>query len=247
MPSRHSPGRYSGQEFDASLENSEGSDLVCLTPVAIWTDGTMRKASRTSRQLSILAGLLWPDITLDGEQGGVAFTGVVTAPPAKWDAVTGASGGLTPGSIYYLGDGTLTTARPTTPGEFEVIVGYALTSETMDLRISTPKVLGGVPKTTDYTIQPEDNGTLFTTAGASGTVIFTLPTWLPGFEVGFLVGASQILEVLAPGTDVIHHGNLASGAGGNAQSSHLGNGLWVASESSGLWTTRSATGSWSVT
>jgi hypothetical protein len=62
---------------------------------------------------------------------------VATATTAQWDAVTGGTGGLIPGSMYFLDPttvGMLTTTAPTASGQVVVDVGRA--SSTTDLEIS---------------------------------------------------------------------------------------------------------------
>lgn len=61
-----------------------------------------------------------------------------------------------------------------------------------------------VPKTANYTITANDHGTLFTNAGASGAVTFTLPTIAVGLRYEFLVVADQNVTVTsAEGDNVI--------------------------------------------
>jgi hypothetical protein len=58
---------------------------------------------------------------------------------AQWDEVTGASGGLTAGAVYYLSAtslGGLTATAPTGSGTFVAQVGVALNDTS--LLLSTP-------------------------------------------------------------------------------------------------------------
>jgi hypothetical protein len=55
----------------------------------------------------------------------------VTATTGQWDAVTGGSGGLTPGVYYYVSAATaglLTTTAPTTTGEVVKQAIWAISS-----------------------------------------------------------------------------------------------------------------------
>lgn len=55
-------------------------------------------------------------------------------------------------------------------------------------------------KTADYTITAADNGTLFTNTGASGAVVFTLPTKAAGLVYHFKVIADQTVTVASAGS-----------------------------------------------
>ena len=75
--------------------------------------------------------------------GFVQTDGVLEATTAQWDAVTGQTGGLTPGSVYFLSAATagrLTTTAPTTSGEYVVRMGIAISTTGMEITI-TPEIL----------------------------------------------------------------------------------------------------------
>lgn len=74
----------------------------------------------------------------------VKTAGPMTLTTAQWDAVTGATGGLTPGARYFLSPssaGGLTTTPPTTAGQFAAPVGIAISATTMLVRIASPLAL----------------------------------------------------------------------------------------------------------
>lgn len=60
-----------------------------------------------------------------------------------------------------------------------------------------------VAKTSDYTVTAADNGTLFTNGGASGAVVFTLPTIAKGLRYRFFVEADQNVTVTAGTADTL--------------------------------------------
>lgn len=62
------------------------------------------------------------------------------------------------------------------------------------------------PKTTDYAIQAEEvlNNSIFTNAGASGKVIFTLPSVSTGYCVYFIVTDANELQISAASGDYIY-------------------------------------------
>lgn len=66
-----------------------------------------------------------------GHPVNIQYAGPVTLTTEEWDAVTGESGGLQPGSTYYVSDttpGQITFVRPTTTGHFVTQVGIALST-----------------------------------------------------------------------------------------------------------------------
>lgn len=73
--------------------------------------------------------------------GKVATAGGLQLTTAQWDAITGGSGGLVPGLLYFLSPasaGKITTTPPTTPGQLVVVVGRALSPTVMLVAIQTP-------------------------------------------------------------------------------------------------------------
>jgi len=71
------------------------------------------------------------------------------ADQSKWHIsvvgnVTGETGGLTPGAVYYLDPdtpGNLTQTAPTTTGDFVVRVGRAISATAMEISVSQPILL----------------------------------------------------------------------------------------------------------
>lgn len=68
--------------------------------------------------------------------------GIVTAATAVWDTVTGQSGGLTEGAIYYVSAAAaghiVVSNAPSGTGDFAMGVGVALSSTEMLVNIGTP-------------------------------------------------------------------------------------------------------------
>jgi hypothetical protein len=58
-------------------------------------------------------------------------------------------------------------------------------------------------KTANFNIEIQDNGTLFTNTGASGTITGTLPVATVGLQYYFAVGAAEILRVDPDGSETI--------------------------------------------
>lgn len=67
-------------------------------------------------------------------------SGLLALTTGEWDAVTGGSGGLTQQAEYFLSTtaGQLTTSPTSTPGEYVVPVGIALSPTKLLIRIGRP-------------------------------------------------------------------------------------------------------------
>ncbi len=73
--------------------------------------------------------------------GSIQTDGIMAATTTQWDAIAGTTGGLTPGSVYYLDaatPGNLTETAPTSTGQFVVRVGKALSTTEMEITILGP-------------------------------------------------------------------------------------------------------------
>lgn len=96
-------------------------------------------ASGTSRCLGLAAAAI-----SNGATGTIQVNGIVTLSTAEWDALAGTTGGLTYDSTYYLSPSTaglLTATCPTTVGQLVVIVGVALSTTELNVKISEPILL----------------------------------------------------------------------------------------------------------
>ena len=102
-------------------------------------------------------------------------------------------------------------------------------------------------KTADYTLTVNDSGRVFTTYGASGTVVFTAPPAVRGLNYRFVVGAAQELRIDPDGTETISlPGTGVAGAAGKYLTANaagesvelvcVNNGTWAAFASQGTWT-----------
>lgn len=107
---------------------------------------------------------------------------------------------------------------------------------------------GTATKTSNYTVLVSDNEKRFDNAGASGTVVLTLPTWANGLRYRFVVMTAQILRVLAPASTQIADGTTNGVAAGNIESNLPYSALClVATSVANQWAVESATGEWTVT
>lgn len=102
-------------------------------------------------------------------------------------------------------------------------------------------------KTSNYSVQAADSNTSFDNTGATGTVVFTLPSYAAGLRYCFTVTAAQTLEVLAPASNHIAIGTANSASAGNIQAGAVySTACIVATSVSNQWAATSTTGSWAV-
>lgn len=127
-----------------SVTNGSGGALALVigTPVYISGDDTVKKANAAALATANVIGLVADVSIADGDGGTVIVEGVLTATTAQWDAVTGGTGGLVAGTLYYL-DATagLLTATPlTTVGQYIAPIGVALSTVALKLDVE-PTIL----------------------------------------------------------------------------------------------------------
>lgn len=117
------------------LQNNEVATLPICNAVYSDGNGTVRKATANAAGTSDVTGLAYADINA-ATNGVIATSGEMTATTAQWDAVTGQTGGLTPGARYFL-DNTTAGRITTTPPSSGYIcpVGKAISTTKMLVRI----------------------------------------------------------------------------------------------------------------
>lgn len=117
--------------------NNSGGTIEAGAPVYLDSSGEIVKARANSTTTAEVFGLAVEDIS-DSNSGGVATEGALTLATAVWDAITGGSSGLTPGTEYFLSAATagrLVTTAPTTTGQQVTRVGIAESDDTMRIRV----------------------------------------------------------------------------------------------------------------
>lgn len=117
-----------------TLSNGSSIDLPICGPVCISAADTAEVANAETLPNAI--GLVGEPILM-GENGAVQTDGKITATTAEWDAVTGQTGGLTPGSVYYLGAIGGLTVTPVITG-YLTRLGIAVNSTDLEIKISRP-------------------------------------------------------------------------------------------------------------
>lgn len=124
------------------MANSNAGAIVICAPVYVDGDDSVDLAQADAAGSTEILGLVLesPSISIAGS-GNIQTDGILTATTVQWDAVTGDSGGLTAGGVYYVDPdtaGMLTTAAPTTAGDFVIRVGVALSTLDLDITITPP-------------------------------------------------------------------------------------------------------------
>lgn len=115
------------------LINGNAGSLVICTPVYISAAGTMDKARANAAGTSNCVGLVMETTVAPSASGYIAFQDIMVATTGQWDVVTGQTGGLTPGSSYFLDEATAGKLKTGT-----VSVGYV---QEIGIAISTTEML----------------------------------------------------------------------------------------------------------
>lgn len=127
----------SSSEVDVvALTNGSGSAQVIGTPVYISAANEFQPARANAAASAKVFALIRDVSVAAAAQGVVQTDGILTATTAQWDAITGQTGGLTPGSEYYLDAATagrLTTVAPSTGGEYVLRVGTAISATDFEI------------------------------------------------------------------------------------------------------------------
>lgn len=108
------------------------------------------------------------------------------------------------------------------------------------------EVLPIIDSVSNVSLTNNDTGKLFTTAGATALVQYTLPNPSRGLRYGFYVSTANELRVKASGgVALIRVGSSVSTAGGIASSTTVGSVLWLFSNENG-WQADSWNGTWTT-
>lgn len=126
------------QSKESVKENNDTAAIIKCMPVSdIGVVGVVR-AQNTTLDGSTVIGFSDTASAAPSTNLIVQLSGLVDATTAQWDAVTGDTGGLVEGEVYYLGTtaGSITSTPPTTG--FVVKVGNAVSPTTLNINIEAP-------------------------------------------------------------------------------------------------------------
>lgn len=130
------------KEVDAfGMVNEDTNPIAKLAPVYISSSAHVKPAQANAPATHKVIGLAFENIGASAN-GSIQTDGQVTGTTAEWDAVTGQTGGLTPGATYFLDEaapGKLRATPPTT-GSL-VVIGDALSETALDLNVEKPILL----------------------------------------------------------------------------------------------------------
>lgn len=127
-----------------SMQNDEAASINICQPVHVNATGGVELAQADASATVEVLGLVRDTEITAGSSGEIQTDGILSATTAQWDAQTGGTGGLTPGSVYYLDPdtpGKLTSTAPTDVGDFVVRVGRAVSTTEMEISIDQPILL----------------------------------------------------------------------------------------------------------
>lgn len=124
---------------EATLTNSSAGAITIGTPVYISAANACQPSRANASGTAKVIGLVSATTIAASATGVVRKDGTLVASTAQWDAITGQTGGLTPGSIYFLSSATagrLVTTAPSTAGtDWVVPVGVALSTTDFEIQI----------------------------------------------------------------------------------------------------------------
>lgn len=141
LPSSIVPSSGGGSSF--TVQQTPVNNMVKGAAVYQQSADQFDKAQANGSSIAVAYGLV-PDGASTGTPCNVQFAGVLELTTTEWDAVTGQSGGLTATAKYYLdplNPGQMTTTIPTTPGQYVVEMGLALSTTKFVIDIKPPILL----------------------------------------------------------------------------------------------------------
>jgi hypothetical protein len=126
-----------GSGGTTTVTNGDTISLVIGTPVRVSAGDSVVRAQASDITKARVFALVKEASVASSSTGKVIFSGVLEATTVQWDAVTGGSGGLTPGSKYYLSTtiGQLTDTAVSAAGDVCTEVGTALSTTELKVEI----------------------------------------------------------------------------------------------------------------
>lgn len=135
----------SAAEVDVvALTNGNASAIVIGSPVYSDAAGSVDLAQANASGTVEVLGLVRDTSIAASASGSIQTDGILAATTGQWDIVTGDTGGLVAGTVYYLDPttaGKLTATAPTTTSQYVVRVGKAISTTEMEISIEPPILL----------------------------------------------------------------------------------------------------------
>lgn len=138
-----------GDSLDAPVIEVDSIELVndgaiaatVGTPVFISASSAFQMARANGFATVGVVGLVASPSIPIASSGSIRTDGILNATTAQWDAITGGSGGLIPGQVYFLSaaaEGKLTPTPPDTIGQFVLQVGRGISEIDFEISIAIP-------------------------------------------------------------------------------------------------------------
>jgi hypothetical protein len=127
-----------------TLTNGNAGSIVIGQPVYPSGAGSVDLAQANASGTVNLLGFVRDATIATATPGAIQTDGVLAATTGQWDAVTGGTGGLTPGQVYWLDPSTpgkLTATAPTSVGQYVVRVGQAISTTELEITVEPPILL----------------------------------------------------------------------------------------------------------
>jgi len=139
----------SGDTLDAAtiakdvviVTNGAATAITICQAVYISGENQVQLAQANAAGTTKVCGLVATASITSSGTGSIQTDGILNATTAQWDAVTGDTGGLTPGATYYLdaaSPGNITKSPDSSSGNFIMKVGMAFSSTDLEIDISDP-------------------------------------------------------------------------------------------------------------
>lgn len=130
----------SSDALSTVLTNAEAGAIVIGQAVYTFGSGSVKKANANASGTKDVIGIVGVASISGSATGAIFVAGIATATTGQWDTVTGQSGGLTSGAIYYLDATTAGKITSTAPGSGWIApVGVAIS--TTQLRINVQSTI----------------------------------------------------------------------------------------------------------
>ena len=122
-------------------QNNNVSSVIIGSPVYNDGAGTVDLAQADAVGTVEVLGFVKDATIAAAASGAIQTDGIMVATTAQWDTVTGDSGGLTAGAVYFLDPdtpGKITKTAPTTVGDFVVRLGKAVSTTEFEITVLQP-------------------------------------------------------------------------------------------------------------
>jgi hypothetical protein len=127
-----------------SKQNDNAGSIVIGQVVYPKSNGNVDLAQANASGTVEVLGLVKDASIASSASGAIQTDGVLAATTVQWDAVTGGSGGLTAGAVYWLDPstaGNITDTAPTSVGQYVCRLGKAISTTELEISIEPPILL----------------------------------------------------------------------------------------------------------